>query len=62
MLVLALFQQGVTLSQSSVRSTLQTLGLRWGCPRLGMPQKQDPEKAQTQWAIVQAVICDRRGP
>jgi transposase len=57
MLVLALVQQGVTLSQSSVRSTLQALGLRWGRPRLGMPQKQDPEKAQKQWAIVQAVIA-----
>ncbi len=57
MLVLALLQQGVTLSHSSVRSTLQTLGLRWGRPRWGMPQKQDPEKAQKQWAIVQAVIA-----
>jgi transposase len=57
MLILALAQQGVSLSQSSVRSTLQARGLRWGRPRLGMPQKQDPEKAQKQWAIVQAVIA-----
>jgi transposase len=57
MLVLALVQQGMSLSSSSVRSTLQTLGLRWGRPRLGMPKKVDPEKAQKQWAIVQAVIA-----
>ncbi len=57
MLVLALLQQGMTLSSSSVRSTLQALGLRWGRPRLGMPKKVDPDKAQKQWAIVQAVIA-----
>ena len=57
MLALALLQQGVTLRTSSVRATLQALGLRWGRPRLGMPQKVDPDKAQKQWAIVQAVMA-----
>jgi transposase len=56
MLTLALLKQGIQLSTSSVRHTLQALGLRWGRPRLGMPQKTDPEKAAKQWAIAQAVI------
>lgn len=56
MLALALLKQGVQLSTSSVRHTLHQLGLRWGRPRLGMPQKTDPEKAAKQWAIAQAVI------
>jgi transposase len=56
MLTLALLKQGVQLSTSSVRLALQHLGLRWGRPRLGMPQKTDPEKAAKQWAIAQAVI------
>lgn len=55
-LTLALLKQGVQLSTSSVRHTLQQLGLRWGRPRLGMPQQTDPEKAAKQWAIAQAVI------
>jgi transposase len=46
----------VTLSPSTVRGVLHQLGLRWGRPRLGMPHKVDPEKAQKQWAIAQAVV------
>jgi hypothetical protein len=52
MLALALLQQSMTLSTSSARVTLQELGLHWGSPRLGMPQKVDPDKAEKQWAIV----------
>lgn len=57
MLVSALVKRlGVQLSASTVRHTLQCLGLRWGRPRLAMPNKVDPHKAQKQWAITQAVI------
>lgn len=57
MLALALADRlQVTVSASAVRRTLHQLGLRWGRPRLGMPCKTDPEKAQKQWAIVKAVI------
>lgn len=57
MLVLALVKQvQIQLSPSSVRQTLQALGLRWGRPRLAMPRKVDPNKAAKQWAIAQAVI------
>lgn len=58
MLTLALLTQlGVTLSHTTMRSLLQTLGLRWGRPRLGMPRKVDPEKAQKQWRIAEAVLA-----
>lgn len=58
MLVLVLAQKlQVTLSPSTVRSALQRLGLRWGRPRLAMPDKVDPEKASKQWAIAQAVVA-----
>ncbi len=57
MLVLALAKTlAVTLSSSTVRSALHHLDLRWGRPRLTMPDKVDPLKAQKQWAIVKAVI------
>jgi transposase len=57
MLVLALVDKlSVWLSPSTVRSLLHQLGLRWGRPRLGMPTKTDPEKAQKQWQIVKAVV------
>ena len=57
MLVVALANRvGVLLSASTVRSRLQQLGLRWGRPRLAMPDKVDPRKAAKQWAIAQAVI------
>jgi transposase len=57
MLVLALTNKlKVTLSPSALRGTLHQIGLRWGRPRLGMPAKVDPEKAQKQWAIVKAVV------
>ena len=39
-----------------MRSALQALDLRWGRPRLAMPEKTDPDKAAKQWAIVQAVV------
>jgi transposase len=38
----------VHLSLSAIRGTLHQLGLRWGRPRLSMPDKVDPEKAQKQ--------------
>jgi transposase len=57
MLVLALTRKiGVALSPSTLRATMHQLGLRWGRPRLGMPNKVDPEKASKQWAIVKAVV------
>lgn len=46
----------VALSASSVRRTLHQLDLRWGRPRLGMPNKVDPQKALKQWRIVRAVV------
>jgi len=58
MLVLALANSlKVVISPSALRATLQRIGLRWGRPRLGMPTKVDPEKAQKQWAIAQAVVA-----
>jgi len=57
MLVAALTNKlKVTLSPSALRGTLHQIGLRWGRPRLGMPAKVDPEKAQKQWAIAKAVV------
>lgn len=46
----------VILGWSTLRRVLHGIGLRWGRPRLGMPRKVDPEKAQKQWAIAKAVI------
>ena len=57
MLVLAVSEQfKVSLSTSTIRALLHELGLRWGRPRLAMPAKTDPEKAQKQWQIVKAVV------
>lgn len=57
MLVLALVKErGLRLSPSTVRCALQATGLRWGRPRLAMPEKTDPDKAAKQWAIAQAVV------
>jgi transposase len=57
MLVLALADKlKVLVSPSALRETLHRMGLRWGRPRLGMPAKVDPEKAQKQWAITKAVV------
>ncbi len=57
MLTLALLKRvGIRLSESSVRVTMQRLGLRWGRPRLSMPDKVDPQKARKQWEIVKAII------
>jgi transposase len=47
---------GVVLSASSLREMLHRLGLSWGRPRLGMPDKTDPDKAAKQWAIARAVV------
>jgi transposase len=46
----------VTLSLGALRGALHQLGLRWGRPRLRMPNKADPEKAQKQWAIAKTVV------
>jgi transposase len=57
MMVLALVNKlKVTLSPSTVRGVFRRLDLRWGRPRLAMPTKVDPDKAQRQWLIAQAVI------
>jgi transposase len=57
MLTLALTRKlNVTLSLSTLRGTLHQLGLRWGRPKLAMPTKIDPEKAQKQWKIVKAAV------
>ncbi len=58
MLTLALIVRGGHyLCPSIVRTTLHRLGLRWGRPRLAMPLKQDPLKAEKQWRIAQAVLA-----
>ena len=57
MLALALTRKlSVTLSLSTLRGTLHQLGLRWGRPRLTMPVKVDPDKAQKQWKIAKAAV------
>lgn len=57
MLALAVAEKlGVHLSVSSIRQALHAAGMAWGRPRLAMPTKTDPDKAQKQWAIAQAVI------
>jgi transposase len=57
MLAVALAEKlGVYLSHSSIRQALHATGLAWSRPRLAMPVKTDPEKANKQWAIAQAVI------
>jgi hypothetical protein len=57
MLTLALTRKlNMTLSLSTVRGTLHQLGLRWDRPKLAMPAKIDPEKAQEQWKIVKAAV------
>lgn len=56
MLVGALAPLGLTVSAGAVRAALHRLELRWGRPRLAMPRKVDPQKAQKQWAIALAVV------
>jgi transposase len=57
MLALAVAEKvGVYLSHSAIRQALHATGLAWGRPRLAMPAKTDPDKAQKQWAVAQAVI------
>ncbi len=46
----------VSLSPGTVRNALHKLDLRWGRPRLAMPQKTDAEKASKQWQIAKAVV------
>lgn len=46
----------VHLSLSAIRGTLHQIDLCWGRPRLSMPDKVDPDKAQKQWAMVKAVV------
>jgi transposase len=46
----------ITFSGSTIGRALHQLELRWGRPRLSMPDKTDPEKAQKQWLMVQAVV------
>ena len=58
MLTLALIGRcGHYVCPSVVRTTLRRLGVRWGRPRLAMPLKQDPHKAEKQWRIAQAVLA-----
>ena len=57
MLVMVVIDKlGLWLSPSTVRSLLHKLGASWGRPRLSMPTKTDPEKAQKQWQIAKAVV------
>lgn len=57
MLLLALVNKlTLHLSVSTVRSRMVRLGLAWGRPRLAMPHKDDPQKAEKQWRIAQALI------
>ena len=46
----------IAVCANTIRSALHRVRLRWRRPRLAMPQKTDPLKAQKQWAIVDAVI------
>lgn len=57
MLILAVFKKlGLTLSPYTMRLMLRKMGLRWGRPRLAMPDKVDPQKAYKQWLIAKTVI------
>lgn len=56
MLSLAVLHKlGVQLRSSTLRGTLQALGLRWRRPRLTMPTKVDAEKTRKQWLIAKAL-------
>jgi transposase len=58
MLVLALtIGWQVHLSRGTIRTALHRLHLRWRRPRLSMPRKTDPQKAEKQWAILAAVTA-----
>ena len=57
MLALALAEKLGRVSERQQHSRAAAYDrLRLGRPRLAMPAKTDPEKAQKQWAIAQAVI------
>jgi len=47
---------GKYVSPSTIRNALRRLRYSWHRPRLGMPEKVDPQKAAKQWAIAEAVI------
>lgn len=47
---------GSYLCPATLRRSLHRLRLRWGRPRLAMPEKLDPEKARKQWAIAEAML------
>ncbi len=44
------------LSPRTVRRAWPRLAVRWRRPRLAMPRKTDPDKAQQQWRIAAAVL------
>jgi transposase len=57
MLILAVAKKlGIVLSPTTLRAALHRIDLRWGRPRLDMPDKIDPQKAEKQWTIVKAVV------
>lgn len=57
MLTVALAERmQTTFSISALRQALHTMGLSWGRPRLGMPDKVDPEKAPKQWRMAYAIV------
>lgn len=57
MLVLAIANNlKLQLSVSTVRRCVVRVGLAWGRPRLAMPRKVDPQKAEKQWRIAQALV------
>lgn len=57
MLILAVAKKlGIVLSPTTLRTVLHRIDLRWGRPRLDMPDKIDPQKAEKQWTIVKAVV------
>ncbi len=55
--LLLLHHLDLTVGQSTVRMALHRMGVRWRRPRLAMPHTTDPEKADKQWRIAEAVIA-----
>jgi len=56
LVLLCATQLHLTVCRSTIRSTLQRLGLRWRRPRLAMPRSPDPRKAAKQWQIAAAIV------
>jgi transposase len=48
---------GRRLRARTLRTALHRLDLRWRRPRLAMPRKTDPRKAENHWRIVEAVLA-----